>query len=425
MRLESQATHHQPAIAQDISPDGFGVLHTHRVNTPGGRSRGGGLAVIYDKSMFTAQPVKLKPVAHFSTFEAQLVNITSGRKSFLIANVYRPSSLALSELFFDQFSDLLTSLVSTSTDHLVLCGDLNCPGADPATVDPRLDDIFGTFELNQHVKQATRDNNLLDVLATHSTLVVKNIRVDDAGMVSDHRLIIATLQMPVTPIVPAVSVASRRINNIDLERFQASLRESALFTDPSPTVDGFTQQIQDIVTEELDKVAPLKITRRRPSKPITKFLSPAAKSAKRERRRRERIWRSTKLKSDRVAYRRSCRTANRLINESRTEFMRDRLSEFIDPKQKWRTVKDLLHFKPTDSILADDECASLCARFSDFFVAKICNLKRAIMDKTILLTNTQPFQERDYSGPKLDDLPPVSPEEVKNCYLAFLANPVR
>jgi len=232
-------------------------------------------------------------------------------------------------------------------------------------------------------------------------------------MVSDHRLIIATLQMPVTPIAPAVPVASRRINNIDLEKFQAALQESALFTNPSPTVDGFTQQIQEIVTEELDKVAPLRTTRRRPSKPITKFLSPAAKSAKRERRRRERIRRSTKLESDRVAYRRSCRTANRLINESRTDFMRNRLYESVDPKQKWRTVKDLLHSNSTDSILPDDDCVSLCARFSDFFVANICNLKRAIMDKTILLTNMQPFQERDHFGPKLDDLPPVTPDEVK------------
>ena len=401
-----------PAIAQDMAPDGFGVLHTHRTNT-GGRSRGGGLALIYDKRMFTAQPVKPKPVAHFLTFEFQLVKISSGRKSFLIANLYRPSSSALSELFFEQLSDLLTSLISTSTDHIVVCGDLNCPGTDQSSVDPRLDDIFETFGLNQHVRQATRENNLLDILATHSTLVVKNVRVDDAGMVSDHRLIIATLQMPVTPIVPAVPVASRRINNIDLEKFQASLRESALFTNPSTTVDGFAQQIQDIVTEELDKVAPLKITRRRPSKPITKFLSPAAKSAKRERRRRERTWKSTNLESDRVAYRRSCRTANRLINESRTDFMRDRLTESTDPKQKWRTVKDLLHSNSTDSILPDDECTSLCARFSDFFVSKIQNLKRAILDKANLIINMQPFQERNHSGPKLDTLPPVTPDEVK------------
>ena len=82
-----------PAIAQDIAPDGFGVLHSHRTNTAGGRPRGGGLALVYDKRMFTAQPVKLKPVAHFSTFEVQLVKITSGRKSFLIANLHIPTAI--------------------------------------------------------------------------------------------------------------------------------------------------------------------------------------------------------------------------------------------------------------------------------------------------------------------------------------------
>ena len=76
-----------PAIAQDIAPDGFGVLHSHRTNTAGGQSRGGGLALVYDKRMFTAQPVKLKPVALFSAFEVQLVKITSGRKLFLIPTV--------------------------------------------------------------------------------------------------------------------------------------------------------------------------------------------------------------------------------------------------------------------------------------------------------------------------------------------------
>ena len=156
------------------------------------------------------------------------------------------------------------------------------------------------------------------------------------------------------------------------------------------------------VTEELDKVASLKITRRRPSKPITKFLSPAAKSAKRERRRRERIRRSTKLESDRVAYRRSCRTANRLINESRTDFMRKRLSMSPSIQNKndelLRTCSTLTRFCQMMNVWA------FVLGFLFFFVAKICNLKRAIMDKTILLTNMQPFQERDHFGPKAQNL---------------------
>ena len=162
-------------------------------------------------------------------------------------------------------------------------------------------------------------------------------------MVSYQRLVIATLQLPVVPVVPAVPIASRRINGIDLEEFEGSLRQSSLFTNSSETAEGFAQQICEVVTQELDRVAPLKISRRRPSKPITKFLSPAAKSAKRERRRLERTRKSTKLESYRVAYRRSCRTANRLINESRRDFMRDQLADSTDSKQRWRSVKNMLH----------------------------------------------------------------------------------
>ena len=75
---------------------------------------------------------------------------------------------------------------------------------------------------NNTWKRATRGDNLLDVVATHPSLVVRNVRVDEAGMVSDHRLVIATLQLPVVPVVPAVPIASRHINGIDLEEFQAS-----------------------------------------------------------------------------------------------------------------------------------------------------------------------------------------------------------
>ena len=46
------------------------------------------------------------------------------------------------------------------------------------------------------------------------------------------------------------------------------------------------------------------------------------------------------------------------------------------------------------------------------------------MDRTNLLTNMQPIQEQDHSGPTLDNLPPVTPDEVENCYLVFPANHV-
>ena len=215
-----------PAIAQDIAPNGFGVIHTHRRRSAACHARGGGNALIFSKKLFTAQPVKLKSAMIISTFEHQLIKITSDRKSFLVVNIYRPSSSPLTELFFDQLADMLSSLTATTTDHLLICGDFNCPGTDRSTVDHRLVDIFETFGLDPHEKEATRGDNLLDVVATHPSLVVSNVRVDEAGMVSDHRLVIATLQLPAVPI------ASRRINGIDLEEFEGSLRQSSLFTSP-------------------------------------------------------------------------------------------------------------------------------------------------------------------------------------------------
>ena len=181
---------------------------------------------------------------------------------------------------------MLSSLAAMTTDHLLICGDFNYPGTDHSTVDHRLVDILETFGLDQHVKEATRGDNSLDVVATHPSIhrrKQRSSRWSRHGVRSvDHRLVIATFQLPVVPVVPAVLIVSRRINDIYPEEFQTSLRQSSLFTNPSQTADGFAQQICEVVTQELDMVVPLKISRRRPSKPITKFLSPATKSAKRE-----------------------------------------------------------------------------------------------------------------------------------------------
>ena len=68
----------------------------------------------------------------------------------------------------------------------------------------------------------------------------------------------------------------------------------------------------------------------RSSKPITKSFSDEAMAAKRKRPRFERQWKSTRGESDRVNYRRACRRANRLINESRRVYFHRRLSDCID-----------------------------------------------------------------------------------------------
>ena len=67
-------------------------------------------------------------------------------------------------------------------------------------------------------------------------------------------------------------------------RTGADMRRSVLFSQPSTTADGFAAQLQDTVVAALNRVAPIRTRKRRPPKPITRWLSADAVEAKRLRR---------------------------------------------------------------------------------------------------------------------------------------------
>ena len=81
-----------------------------------------------------------------------------------------------------------------------------------------------------------------------------------------------------------VQIQSKRIRGVDTARFGADLRRSVVFSQPSDTVDGFADQLQDVVVAALNRFAPVRHRTRRPPKPITRWLSDDAVEAKRLRR---------------------------------------------------------------------------------------------------------------------------------------------
>jgi len=235
----------------------------------------------------------------FKTFEYQLVRVTSARPAFTIANVYRLPSTPVSS-FYNELADFLSTIGSIS-DRLIVCGDLNCPGPDSSSVDPGLAAVIDEFGLTQHVCSPTRNNNLLHMFASDSSVSVSDVRIDDAGLMSDHRLVAAKVSASVVAR-RAILTESRCIKDINTAEFERLLRESSVFTAPSSTVNSFADQIEAYVVEALDKVAPLRRRRRRPSKPATRWLSKDAVDAKRQRRRLERVWKRSRNDNDRLAY---------------------------------------------------------------------------------------------------------------------------
>ena len=169
-----------------------------------------------------------------------------------------------------------------------------------------------------------------------------------------------------------------------------------------------------MITSQLDKVAPIRHTSRRPSKSISRWLSKEAIAAKRERRRLERRWQSTRDEQDRINYRRACRAANKLINASRREYFRKRLLECdTQPHDKrWRVVNELLHSDATDKTRTDDENQHLCLMFADFFVSKINQLKAAISAKLTSIPHIHAFPDTPHSGSLFSNICPVTHAEV-------------
>ena len=97
--------------------------------------------------------------------------------------------------FLGELAELISSVAAGTTDRLLLCGDLNCPSADRSHFAPELESLFDSFDLIQHISEPTRGSNMLDHLVSESGLHISDVLLDDAGLISDHRLIKARLHI--------------------------------------------------------------------------------------------------------------------------------------------------------------------------------------------------------------------------------------
>jgi len=309
---------------------------------------------------------------------------------------------------------MISVLMSIAYKSLLITGDFNCPGQTQCTVDDDLLGVFSSFGLTQLVKVSTREKNILDLLACSSDLLsICTLSVDDAGCISDHRMIIATLSVSWRQH-QKVNFTFRRTKSVDSESFEQALYASSLFTAPKTSNDEFADQLADIVTAELDKVAPLHhATRSSHGRKINEFLSDTAKQAKRHRRRCERRWKRTGQETDRVAYRSACKTANRLINESRSDYFASRMDELVsDTKRRWAAVKELLREDDRQPDRTAEESKSFCLAASSFFTSKLDRIKKSIGAQLAGSSYDPTAFDVPHTGSRLMTIQPVTANDI-------------
>jgi hypothetical protein len=273
--------------------------------------------------------------------------------------------------FHDDLSDLFDRFgAAIDADKFVCCGDFNCGGVDSTSISLDLQTLFDAHGLEQFVQSPTRHvadcSSLLDLVVCRSeSNRISQVAVQPSHGVSDHELVTWSLSTSLKLKPQLVSFKFRQLKNVDWVRFQE---------------DDYAEQLDSVITSHLDRVCPLQVRRRFMStRRDNRWLSDAAVDAKRSRRRLERQWRSTGRAEHYIEYRKSCRSTNKIITESRGKFYNERIvAAAEDPRRRWAAFRDILHLNESRQVRLNDENTRLSEGFAQFFVEKIRTIKAAI-----------------------------------------------
>ena len=125
----------------------------------------------------------------------------------------------------------------------------------------------------------------------------------------------------------------------------------------------------------MDKHAPI-VKKTIVARPRMPWFNDTIKAAKRERRKYERIWRTTGLESDRLAFTKARNSVNHVIEEARRDYYTDFINEnSTDQRRLFNAVNSLLSER-NEKALPPYTCAtSLANDFGEFFYRKIVNIR--------------------------------------------------
>ncbi|XP_072015041.1 uncharacterized protein [Amphiura filiformis] len=277
------------------------------------------------------------------------------------------------------------------SSKIVLVGDFNIHVNEPFKSD--VSHFLTTIDnagFHQHVVGPTHINgNTIDlVISRLDEDLVMNCAVD--LRLSDHNVISFSVQQH-KPKPKKIMVASRRLNQVNQDAFQADLStEFASFDKKYENVNDMAMCYDTIVRQVLDKHAPVKNTiRSRPSNP---WYNEEIHQSRRFRRKLERKWRKSRLESDRQQYITQRTVTNEMIEMSKQNFYRNEL-ENADNKTVFKKVNGLLN-RDTKVLPAHESAQELANDFASFFNNKVTTIYQDLGKDQPDLDRYDPLPER-------------------------------
>ena len=359
----------------------------------------GGICVFFHQRL----RVNVINLPNYNTMEVLALSIHSCSLTTVLLTVYRPGSSTVTNMFFDEFAQLLECC--SSYNNCIVTGDVNIHlDCTAATTTKRFQTLLDNFGLVDRVCQPTHNmHHQLDVFITRIDQKQPVIHVDPP-VISDHSLI--TAEYIVTAgVTNAVrpEIRRRKWRSLNIDNFIDDLMSSDLIHEQPENVDEFFACYNNTLSSLLDKHAPV-VTVKQYSRSVSPWFDSECHVMKTKTRKLEKLYRAQPNIITESVWRSQFRQQRILFQ---TKYM-SHWSFVIESakgnsKMLWSKLRCLLQSPTDDATITPEHSAD---DFANYFVDKIEKIRQSTVSAPPPMIKTRTVPEH------LDKFSPVTAAEV-------------
>ena len=343
----------------------------------------------------------------YETFEYMEVLLQTKSECVRLCVVYRPPSSSKPQ-FLEDFSTYIDGLATMSGKLLVL-GDFNIH-IEKSTdeVAQKLRDLVYSFNLEQHINQATHEKgHTLDLVMTREDeSIVSSLSVTPAAF-SDHHVVKFNIPGKTT-IGEQKTIKVRNLKGIDISKLKEDIEMS--LRDLPQDLDERVQFFNTTLSDLMEKHAPEqeKVVKLRPYAP---WYNNRIQQAKQERRKAERRWKKTGLEIDQQIVKEKHRLVQNMCAEAKKKYYNDKINDNEANSKALFQISSALLQKEKNTALPSHSSPDILANiFAGYFTEKISKIRNELSQS--ITTKDYPHTERTNSSNVLDTFHTVTEDEV-------------
>ena len=390
-------------------PDCYSMLHVPR---SGEGSRGGGVALIYRKSISAVQIVP----QHWDSFEIMEVKMTVNSQTIRLAVVYRPGHPGTDIEFLAEFGAFMENF-SLKRGRLLICGDFNYWVDNPIAkaYSPEFLELIEQNNFCNLVDSPTHiSGHTLDLIMSpaDSEYVgdLELIPIDPC--ISDHALMVFSVEHHKPPSY------KKLINfikyNIDENELICEVQDSLISLDVTTHSAADLVQIHHDLFKSFEARVCQKVSKWITVREDSPWYDSSVAQLRRRRRHFERRWRRLRSDQSRNEFTEARAAVVSRINQRKVQHFKSRIDRCAgDQKKLFYVFDDLLGRRYTKILPSYASGTELATRLSQFFASKITRIRENLDQFPVIYEYSVNFQGH------------IQPTQLLRCFESVTVDDVR